>query len=195
MKSSKRRLIPAVIATTLLSPIVSPMAIADDIAPYYLAPMGSYVLSDDGRGTKNGIGGTLALGTHLGELVDFEVRGSFINFGSKNGSGSSKLAAGGFGVNVYLFRAPGGSGLYIHGDVQGSEKTLYHYGAGYELMFGGFGLRAEGLIRNEQFEHHEPMINVGLRIPFGSNPPKPVFVQPPPQIGRASCRERVSSPV
>ncbi|MBA4284603.1 MAG: hypothetical protein C0434_03610 [Xanthomonadaceae bacterium] len=180
MKPLTRRLIPAVIATTMFSALASPVANADELAPYYLAPMGSYVLADDGRGTKNGIGGTLALGAHLGALIDFELRGSFINFGSKDGSGSSKLGAGGFGVNVYLFRAPGGSGLYIHGDVQGSEKVLYHYGAGYELMFGGFGLRAEGLIRNEQFEHHEPMINVGLRIPFGSNPPKPVFVPPPP---------------
>lgn len=180
MKPLTRRLIPAVIATTMFSALASPVANADELAPYYLAPMGSYVLADDGRGTKNGIGGTLALGAHLGALIDFELRGSFINFGSKDGSGSSKLGAGGFGVNVYLFRAPGGSGLYIHGDVQGSEKVLYHYGAGYELMFGGFGLRAEGLIRNEQFEHHEPIINVGLRIPFGSNPPKPVYVPPPP---------------
>lgn len=171
-----RRLIPTVIATTLLSS----NAAADDLPPFYVAPMGSYVLADDGRATKNGIGGTLALGGHLGTLVDFELRGSYINFGSKDGSGASKLGAGGFGVNVYLFRAPGGSGLYAHGDVQGSRKTLYHYGLGYELMFGGFGLRAEGLIRNEQFDHHEPMINVGLRIPFGSNPPKPVFVPPPP---------------
>lgn len=180
MKPLKRRLIPAVIATSLLSPLASAVARADDIPPFYIAPMGSYVLSDDGRGTKNGIGGTLALGAHLGALVDFELRGSFINFPGKNGASDSKLGAGGFGVNVFLFRAPGGSGLYIHGDVQGSEKTLYHYGAGYELMFGGFGLRAEGLVRNEQFEHHEPMINVGLRVPFGSNPPKPVYVPPPP---------------
>ena len=180
MKSFTRRLIPAVIAASLLSPMFSSSASADDLAPYHLAPMGSYVMADDGRGTGNGIGGTLALGAHLGALVDLELRGSFINFGSQDGSGSSKLGAGGFGVNVYLFRAIGGSGLYIHGDVQGSKRTLYHYGAGYELMFGGFGLRAEGLIRNEQFEHHEPMINVGLRIPFGSNPSKPVFVPPPP---------------
>ena len=56
--------------------------------------------------------------------------------------------------------------------------------------FGSFGLRAEGLIRNEQFEHHEPMINVGLRIPFGSNPPKPVLAPPPPTPTPRALRQR-----
>ena len=173
-----RRLIPAAIATMLAGPVT---VHADEVLPYYFSPMGSYVFADDGRGTKNGIGGTLALGAHLSKNVDVEIIGSYLSFGSKNGSGKDSEGAGGFGTNIYLFRTDGGSGLFIHGDVLGSSKTQYHYGLGYDLMLGSrIGIRAEGLIRNQQFEHHEPQVNVGLRIPFGSNPPKPVLPAPPP---------------
>ena len=178
MKHLCRRLIPAVIAATM----VGPSAVhADEILPYYIAPMASYVFSDDGRGTKDGIGGTVAVGTHLGRNFDLELLGSYIRVGSKDGQGSMTQGAGGIGANIYLFRTDGGSGLFIHGDVLGSGKTYYHYGLGYDLMIGKhFGLRAEGLIRNQQFEHHEPQVNIGVRIPFGSNPPKPVMLAPPP---------------
>ncbi|WP_293387490.1 OmpA family protein [Nevskia sp.] len=153
---------------------------ADEVLPFYFAPMGSYVFADDGRGTKDGIGGTVAVGAHLGRNFDLELLGSYIKFGAKDQQSSMSQGAGGIGANIYLFRTDAGSGLFIHGDVLGSGKTYYHYGLGYDLMVGKyFGIRAEGLIRNQQFEHHEPQVNIGLRIPFGSNPPKPAMPAPP----------------
>ena len=179
MKHLCRRLIPAVIATTMIAP--SAVHAADEVLPFYFAPMGSYVFSDDGRGTKDGIGGTVALGAHLGRNFDLELLGSYIKFGSKDQQSGMSQGAGGLGANIYLFRTDAGSGLFIHGDVLGSSKTYYHYGLGYDLMVGKyFGIRAEGLIRNQQFEHHEPQVNIGLRIPFGSNPPKQALPAPPP---------------
>lgn len=183
MKHPCHRLIPSVIAAVIATTMIAPSVVhaSDEVLPYYFAPMGSYVFSDDGRGTKDGIGGTVALGAHVGRSIDVELLGSYINFGSKGSQSSMSQGSGGLGTNIYLFRTDGGSGLFIHADVQGIKKTYYHYGLGYDLMVGQyFGIRAEGLIRNQQFEHHEPQVNIGLRIPFGSNPPKPMMPAPPP---------------
>lgn len=170
------RLIPLAVTLSLCAQAARAV---DTVPPYYLAPMASYVLADDGRANGNAIGGVLAAGAHLTTLVDLELLGSYLVYKGKGGGQKLKRGAGGAGLNFYLYRADDGSGPFIHGDVMGVSRTYYNYGLGYDFIFGkgGIGLRAEALLHNDNLQFHEGQFNVGLRIPFGE---LPVAVPPPP---------------
>lgn len=163
---------------------------------FYIAPMATYVLSDDSRHADDGIGGTLALGLPLSSSAEIELRGTYLEY-DLDGGGSSDITGGGFGVNLFL-SGPGGP--YIHGDVMGGDTTLFNLGLGWDLAIGkSFGIRAEALWHTESNtddngqEFREPLFNLGVRIPFGRAPepppppqtPEPVVVvpaQPPPPV-------------
>lgn len=170
---------------------------------FYIAPMATYVLSDDDRHADDGLGGTLAFGAKLGHSVEMELRGTFLNykgmelrgtfldFRGDEGFEDVDIAGGGFGVNVFL-RGPGGP--YLHGDVMGGDETMFNIGLGWDLLLSDyFGIRAEALYHTESNdsdtseEYKEPLFNLGLRIPFGKAPEPPpppapvaVIVPPPP---------------
>ncbi len=171
------RLIPLLATLSLCSPAANAV---DSVPPYYIAPMASYVMADDGRSSGNAIGGVLAAGAHLTRLVDLEVLGSYLSYKGKGATQKFSRAAGGAGLNFYLYRADDGSGPFIHGDVMGVTRTYYNYGLGYDFMFGrgGFGLRAEALLHNDNLQFHEGQFNLGVRIPFGALP-VPVLLPPP----------------
>jgi outer membrane protein OmpA-like peptidoglycan-associated protein/plastocyanin len=179
MKPVCLRLTPLVAAMSFCSQAAQA---ADPVPPYYLAPMASYVLADDGRGSGDALGGVLALGAHLTPLVDVELLGSYLSYKGKGATQKFAREAGGVGVNVYLYRGDDGSGPFIHGDVMGVDRSYFNYGLGYDFMFGkgGFGLRAEALLHNDGFQYHEGQFNLGLRIPFGKQPVAVAMPPPPP---------------
>lgn len=149
----------------------------------YIAPMATYVLSEDSRNADDGIGGTLAVGLPLGAGAEIELRATYLEYDLSSG-GTSDITGGGFGVNLFL-NGPGGP--YIHGDVMGGDTTLFNLGLGWDLPIGkSFGIRAEALWHTESNsdvdgeEFKEPLFNLGVRIPFGSAPEPPPPPPPPP---------------
>lgn len=173
------RLIPLAVTLSFCSQTAQAV---DSVPPYYVAPMAAYVLADDGRNSGDALGGVLAVGAHLTPLVDFEVLGSYLGYKGQGATSKFSRTAGGAGLNFYLFRADDGSGLFVHGDVMGLSRTYYNYGLGYDFMFGkgGFGLRAEALLHNDNLQFHEGQFNLGVRIPFGAQPVAAVLPPPPP---------------
>ncbi|WP_420468377.1 OmpA family protein [Panacagrimonas sp.] len=167
-------------------------AAAQEDNRFYVAPMATYVLSDDARHADDGIGGTLALGLPLSASAEIELRGTFIDYKAEDDGGEDvDITGGGFGVNLF-FSGPGGP--YIHGDVMGGDTTLFNLGLGWDVAIGkSFGIRAEALWHTESNtddngqEFREPLFNLGVRIPFGRAPepppppaPAPVVVVPVP---------------
>ncbi|MGQ0620570.1 MAG: OmpA family protein [Panacagrimonas sp.] len=152
---------------------------------FYIAPMGTYVLSDDDRHADDGIGGTLAIGAKLGTSAELELRGTYLEYkGEDDGDEDVDISGGGFGVNVFL-AGPGGP--YVHADVMAGDETLFNIGLGYDITLGSsFGIRAEALYHTESNgnvtgdEYKEPLFNLGVRIPFGKVPAPPVVPPPPP---------------
>ena len=170
---------------------------------FYVAPMGSYVLADNDRHTKDAYGGTLAAGKRVLPYLEAEILGTYLHYGEKTtttrggllGLGTTTTSnketvyAGGVGVNILM--APNDQsfrkGLFIHADVQDGKKFLYNAGLGYDLplnftfggMVSGIAIRAEALYHHQKgFE--EPQFNLGVRIPFGAPPTPPVAAPEPP---------------
>lgn len=175
--------IPFAIATSFGAPSAWAQSASDDNR-FYIAPMGTYVLSDNDRHADDGVGGTLAIGTRLSPSVEFELRGTYLDYKAEDDDAEDiEISGGGFGLNLFL-AGPGGP--YIHGDLMGLDDTLYNLGLGYDLALGkSFGIRAEALyhieskneIPGEDFK--EPLFNLGVRIPFGKAPEPP---PPPPPM-------------
>lgn len=207
-------LIPLAIASAFSS------AQAADDKRFYFAPMGTYVLADKDRYTDDAFGGTLAFGTRLTGTIDIELRGMYVDYGDRDpqaqdpgcgvllnpcpDSESLEGAGGGLGINYFL--TPDGSGPYLHGDVMAGDRTLFNVGLGWDFFFspGGIALRAEALYHIEKFDDdlepnsdfHEPLFNLGLRIPLGAAPvdpppppPEPVTVVPPVPPPPAVCSD------
>lgn len=176
-------LIPLAIASGLSSaPALAQRAVEDN--RFYLAPMGTYVLSDDGRHTDDGVGGTLAFGTRLSPAVEMELRATFLDYKGEDGFEDMDIAGGGFGLNVFL-AGPGGP--YLHFDLMGGEEAMFNGGLGYDLVLGkSFAIRAEALYHIESNtdvttnDFREPLFNLGFRIPLGSAPEPPPPPPPPP---------------
>lgn len=149
----------------------------------YFAPMASYVIADDDRTTDDAFGGVLAFGRRFSSSFGAELRASYLDYGDTeetaplcglfpgtcNSHGVS-LTTVGLGLNFYL----AGSGLYAHLDAMGGDHGQYHAGLGYDFgSFKRFALRAEALyLRSESYD--EPRFNIGLRIPFGTAPTRPI---------------------
>lgn len=189
-----RRLRPATMAVAVAVAAASGggSAAAQEDRRFHIAPMASYVLSDDDRHADDGIGGTLAFGTRLGPSSEIELRGTFLDYKGDDGTADVDIAGVGLGVNVFL---RGSAGPYLHGDVMGGDETLFNIGLGWDLPLGDyFGIRAEALYHHqsngsvEADEYKEPLFNLGVRIPLGKAPeppppppaPAPVVVPPPP---------------
>jgi len=65
------------------------VAIADR---FYVSPMATYTLADSDRGTKNGLGGTVAIGKQFQQRFAFELAAHYASFkADANGADSAKL--------------------------------------------------------------------------------------------------------
>lgn len=187
-------LIPLAIATSFGSSAAWAQGASDN--RFYIAPMGTYVISDDDRHADDGVGGTLAFGARLGAAAEIEIRGTYLDY---KGDGKSRptglfgseetkdvdIGAGGFGINLFLL---GAGGPYVHADLMRGDESLYNVGLGYDIPLGkSFGIRAEALYHVESHSNitdssfKEPLFNLGVRIPFGrlAEPPPP---PPPPPV-------------
>lgn len=185
------RAIGAVLSLTLLAAGGWTPALADDgIDHSYFSPMVSYVIADDDRTTDDAFGGILAIGRRFSPFFGAELRGSYLDYGDTDETGplcaslnigctrhSVSLTTGGLGLNFY----PTGGGLYLHADAMGGDHGQYHAGLGYEFgnLIAGLALRAEALYLNSD-SFGETRFNVGLSIPFGSKPSRPLAPLPTP---------------
>jgi OOP family OmpA-OmpF porin len=179
------------------SRITAPAKVIED--RWYISPMGSYALPDEGRHTKDGHGGAFAVGRSINEEIAVEVSGQY-----------SKLKPAtlyGVGANVLFF--PTKKSFYAligagfghaskHPGLDPNYDTvLFNFGLGY--MWGAFQLlghdvmiRTEALYRldahsttrtgtsagNGRRAFNDGVFNVGLLIPFGEGKP-PVTVPAP----------------
>ncbi|EIT70018.1 MULTISPECIES: OmpA family protein [Hydrocarboniphaga] len=190
MKTFRYALLPLVIATTYGA---AAHAVEDD--RIYIAPMGSYAIADKDRlNSDDGIGGMLAVGFPMTPAFALELRGGYLDYGKRDFcSGALGMICEnkkddvwgvGGGVNWYL--AGSTVGPYLHADVMGGDQVQFNAGLGWDFpLFDTFSIRAEALYhiqkpeendtRNSDF--HEPLFNLGIRIPLGA---KPVAPPPPP---------------
>jgi OOP family OmpA-OmpF porin len=183
------------IAAVLLS---APEARADEGIfddRFYAAPMGTFALVRDSRGTGGGVGGTLAAGFGFFPHLGMEVLGSNLHYNAHTLPASGIDAAAaldnvtsyGYGLNLYLSHT--NRGLFAHFDGMGNKTLAYDGGLGYDLPLThhGLGLRAEALYHWENGQQAAPLFNLGLFIPFGkvsqpaTEPPLPPPAVVPPE--------------
>ena len=181
------------------------VAIADR---FYVSPMATYTLADSDRGTKNGLGGTVAIGKQFQQRFAFELAAHYASFKpDANGADSAKLVSG--AVRGLLF--PTSGGLYgLAGLGYGRFKDhpgldpdyrsiLWTVGMGYlvgpfDLVATGVSLRAEVAFRSDMHRGeltadkynnalNEGVASLGLLIPIGAGPapvaaPAPLAPEP-----------------
>lgn len=105
-------MIKKALSVAALAALVSPvLAQANDDADtrWYLAPYGSFVMTDDDRQTSDGWGGGLAVGKMLNEHFNVELKGFYNDLGSSNAgllgnSSDVDMAGGTLDLQYYLFR-------------------------------------------------------------------------------------------
>jgi len=170
--------------------------------------MGTYTRADPGRGTKNGLGGTDAIGKQFQQRFAFELAAHYASFKpDAKGADSAKLVSG--GVRGLLF--PTSGGLYgLAGLGYGRFKDhpgldpdyrsiLWTVGMGYlvgpfDLVATGVSLRAEVAFRSDMHRGeltadkynnalNEGVASLGLLIPIGAGPtpvaaPAPLVPEP-----------------
>jgi len=195
-------------STTESSGLSASVAIADR---FYISPMATYTLADSDRGTKNGLGGTVAIGKQFQKRFAFELAAHYASFKpDSSGADSAKLVAG--GIRGLLFPTSGGlyglAGLGYgrfkdHPGLDPDYRTiLWTVGMGYllgpfDLGATGISLRAEVAFRSDMHRGemtsdkynnalNEGVASVGLLIPIGANPapaaaPAPLVAEPEPE--------------
>ena len=103
-----KKLLSAAMLAALVSPVLA-QANDDVDTRWYLAPYGSFVMTDDDRQTSDGWGGGLAFGKMLNEHFNVELKGFYNNFGGNNAgllgnSSDVDMAGGTLDLQYYLFR-------------------------------------------------------------------------------------------
>lgn len=165
---------------------------------WYLAPYGSFVLTDNNRNTSDGWGGGLGIGKMLNEHFNVELKGFYNNFSGKN-SGDVDLAGGTADLQYFFFRDTFSPYAVIAAGAANSNTTTGNHigfigeagvGFTYEIC-DGFFLRSDVRYRynnnfggdnNNNFllagnsssdDFHDMTVNVGFVIPLGDKAEKP----------------------
>lgn len=193
----------ASVSATPASPrITDPAKVIEE--RWYIAPMGSYALPDEGRHTKDGHGGAFAIGRSINAEIAVEVSGQY--------SQLKPATLYGIGANVLFF--PTKKSFYAllgagfghaskHPGLDPNYDTvLFNFGLGY--LWGSFQvlghdvmIRTEALYRldahsttrtgtsagNGRRAFNDGVFNVGLLIPFGAG--KPPVTAPAPEPAEA----------
>lgn len=177
---------------------------------WYFAPMGSYVLADDERGTDDGWGGVLAIGKRLSPRFELELRGQYLKYETNEEQQclllpilctdppqDTEITSGGVGASYFFSRS--GRGLFAHADALFGDATLYNIGLGFDVGQ-EVALRVEALYHiDDDTSVEETQFNVGLRIPIGQRPapaaPEPVRVVEPvaPPPPKALCADGIDN--
>lgn len=128
--------------------------------PFYVSPMVSYIKADNDRGTKDGFGGTFAIGKKMTYGLNLELTGFFYQLKPENAAGGPKdngtLKLSGVGVTAMIFpfsSYPGvygllsvaqGAGQNHPGLIPNYKTTVFDSGLGYLYpLTEKFILRAE----------------------------------------------------
>lgn len=169
----------------------------------YLAPMGSYVLTDEDSGFDDGMGGTLALG-YRRDWVALELGAILQGWkGGKSGMDVTGITLNGLlfpSAHSTFFFLVGAGGLDVDKSARGFggySMTTYEGGIGYVLPLGigryDFGIRMDARYRYgrrdkdqdvnviDAFPHDfgDVLLNVGFQLPLGLRPEPPPPQQPP----------------
>lgn len=93
------------ILVLLVTPVLV-QANDDSDTRWYVAPYGSFVLTDSNRNTNDGWGGGLAVGKILNEHFNVELKGFYQDYGkiSRPNSGNVNMAGGTADLQYYFFR-------------------------------------------------------------------------------------------
>ncbi len=188
-----KKTLSAAILAALAMPILA-QANDDVDTRWYVAPYGSFVLTDSNRNTNDGWGGGLAVGKMLDEHFNVELKGFYQDYGrvSTPNSGNVNMGGGTADLQYYFFRdkfspyAVIGAGAANTGSPNGDHiGFIGEAGLGftYEIC-DGFFLRndvryrynnnfsnADGHTDGEDF--HDMTVNVGFVIPLGDKAEKP----------------------
>ena len=163
----------------------------------YVSPMFNYIKAADARGTKDGLGGQLAIGKSLTSGLNLELTAGYAMLDGKSGGSDAKLTSVGVGAMVFpLTSLPD---LYVPvvlqrgqfekhpGPITDYGTTLFDIGLGYLIGLGDFGaLRAEvkyrvdahgreaaGTTPDQDKHFYEGVASLGLLIPLGSKAAAP----------------------
>ncbi len=144
---------------------------------FYVSPLGSYTFNDSSRDTKDGYGGSIAVGKRITNGLDLEILGQYTSFEGKGGDKNTRLYGAGGGANIYLspnsetfggfylrLAVLRGQGKAVPGLIRDYTTTLFDAGLGYNLTltktaFGpfapGIGLRFEALYQHDAHGRRE----------------------------------------
>ncbi|MGH6959501.1 MAG: hypothetical protein ACREE7_03365, partial [Dongiaceae bacterium] len=108
---------------------------------WYVAPMFSYLLADDDRGTDDGFGGSLSIGRRMTDGLNLELIAHYSQMDAESGGGSAKIKGVGLGAQIsWLSRWPRlympvnlmyGTAEDHPGPIPDYKTTLFDVGLGY----------------------------------------------------------------
>ncbi len=197
-----KKTLSAAILAVMVAPVLA--SASDDIdTRWYVAPYGTFVMTDTDRKTDDGWGGGLAIGKMLNEHFNVELKGFYQNLGNTSAelglnSGDVNMAGGTADLQYYFFRdkfspyAVVGAGAANTSLPNGNHVGFIgEAGVGftYEICE-GFFLRSDVRYRynnnfgndNNNFvlannsnndDFHDMTVNVGFVIPLGEKAEKP----------------------
>lgn len=193
-----KKCLTTAILTALVTPIMANAA--DDVdTRWYVAPYGSFVLTDDDRNSGDGWGGGLAVGKMLNEHFNVELKGFYQNLGSVStpalvgaNSGDVDMAGGTADLQYYFFRDKFSPYAVVAAGAANTSAPSGDYvgfigeaGVGFTYEFcDNLLVRSDVRYRyNNNFnsvydgansdDFHDMTVNVGFVVPLGEKAHKP----------------------
>lgn len=130
---------------------------------YYIAPMATIAASQKDGTHDLAVGAAVAVGASWLPHLGVEIVGDYLRYTHLEHSYGA-----GIGLNAYL--SADNEGLFVHADAEGGKRAAYTAGLGFDRPFlnRAVSLRLEALWHKEGDDDAEPLLRVGLRVPFGS---------------------------
>ena len=164
--------------------------------------MFSYTLADKDRGTKNGLGGIIAVGKRMTDGLNLELSALYSRLDAKSGGGNAKL--NGVGVTAMVFplsTLPNAYGLVNvsygtaedhPGPVPNYHTTIFDSGIGYlypitprfllrteaRYRMDSHGREQAGIHTGDKSAFYDGVFNIGLLMPLGVAPAAAPVAEP-----------------
>lgn len=164
----------------------------------YVSPMFNYLKAADSRGTKNGLGGQIAIGKSVTNGLNLELVSQYLTADPKTGDGKSAQLKG-VGLGAMVFPLNSLPDLYVPlsimrgqvndnpGPIADYSTTFFDIGLGYLIGLGdtfkNTSIRAEvryrtdahgresaGIHTGERKAFYEGVAALGVLIPLGAEP-------------------------
>lgn len=179
-----KQAVAAVLGLTLCA--LAQGARADGAPPNYIGLMGSYVVTDDVRGTDNGVGWHLLYGSPMDERLSLEL--NFFGHRADQEVGGTHDNAIGGGIDLSYLYGSRRFGAFVLGglgsiweDFVGDEEISPYFNVGVGVLLGGESLqfRAEGryyaILNSDTYANESALfdarLNAGLMYAFGAGEP------------------------